>query len=231
MTSLRQLLTLALLPIFGLASGGACASDEEPDFADPDVAAEAANPDGIAYPTDNLGGEPRRNSFRGSRIPNFAFQGYRDGDRARGLETISLSEFYDPEQKHNIKILHIQVAATWCIICSSEIEATLTVKDPYRERGVVFLEVVVGGKNVGAGPSLGEVDAWIARHSSTITTAIDVRAKRLGGLGINPAAMPHDILVDARTMEILDSSVGAPLDVGKYVSDGLRWVAANAPSY
>ena len=42
---------------------------------------------------------------------------------------------------------------------------------------------------------------------------------------------PHDVLIDTRTMEILDSSVGSPLDVGKYVLDGLEFVNSNPPSY
>jgi hypothetical protein len=50
-------------------------------------------------------------------------------------------------------------------------------------------------------------------------------------VGVNSSVVPHDILIDTRTMEILDSSVGAPVDVAKYTLEGVRWVNENPPSY
>jgi hypothetical protein len=210
-------------------SGVLGCSDETEELADPDLPIVATNPDGEPYPTDHLGGRKRTATRPGDRLPNFTFRAYRNG-RANGLETVSLAEYYDPQQKRN-KVLHIQVAATWCAICSSELDATVTVTEPLKQRGVVFLEVVVSGATAGKGPSLSEVDAWIDRHNTNFPTAIDVRGRRLGTVGVSVSAMPHDILLDTRTMEILDSSVGAPLDVGKYALDGLRFVTDHPPSY
>ncbi len=221
---------LRLFSVLTLAAALACSSDDGPaPFPDPDLAAVATNPDGMAYPTEGLGGRKRAGRTPGDRIPNFTFRGYRNG-RAGGLETISLAEYFDPDQKRH-KVLHIQIAATWCAICSSELEATVGVVEPLGERGIRFLEVIVSGATAGKGPALEEVDQWVDRHKTNFPTAIDVAARRLGPLGISGAAVPYDILVDTRTMEILDSSVGAPLDVGKYVLDGLRWVENNPPSY
>ena len=214
----------ALLPSSG------CSSKEGPEeLADPDLPVVATNPDGVPYPTDRLGGQERRRGSPGDRIPNLTFRAYRSG-RAGGLETVSLAEYYDPGARRH-KVLHVQLAATWCAVCSSELSATVPVAAPLREEGVVFVEVIVSGQTPGAGPSLAEVDAWVDRHGTTFPTAIDVRARRLGPLGVSGAVMPHDILVDTRTMEILDSSVGAPLDVAVYVRDGLRFVEENPPSY
>jgi hypothetical protein len=220
------LFALALVTTVPPVSG---CSDEPDELADPDLPVVATNPDGDPYPTDRLGGTKRGLRRPGDRIPNFAFRAYRSG-RGAGLETVSLAEYYDPQQKRH-KLLHLQVAATWCAICSAELTATMTVVDPLRQRGVVFVEVIVSGATAGKGPSLDEVDAWVDRHKTTFPTGIDVRARRLGALGVNGAAMPHDILIDTRTMEILDSSVGAPLDVGKYVLDGLKIVTENPPAY
>lgn len=209
---------------------GATGCSEQPEeFADPDLALVEKNPDGEPYPTDHIGGRKRTGTRVGDRMPNFTFKAYRNG-RANGLETISLAEYYDPQQKRN-KVLHIQVAATWCAICSSELEATVSVTEPLKKRGVVFLEVLVSGATAGKGPSLAEVDAWIDRHETNFPTGIDVRARRLGTVGVSVSAMPHDILIDTRTMEILDSSIGAPLDVGVYVLDGLKFVTEHPPSY
>ena len=227
---LRSSLRLGILLVGISTVAPACASDApDPPFADPDLPTVETNPDGDRYPTDHLGGRKRTAQRPGDRIPNFTFRAYRKG-RESGLETVSLAEYYDPHRKRH-KLLHIQGAATWCTICSSELEATVSVAEPLKERGIVFLEVIVSGATAGKGPSLSEVDAWIDRHKTNFPTAIDVAARRLGAIGMNGAAMPHDILIDTRTMEILDSSVGAPADVGQYVLAGLRFVDENPPAY
>lgn len=210
-------------------SAAACSSDEVEAFPDPDLPSVDANPDGVPYPTDRLGGQKRVGKTPGDRMPNFTFRAYRNG-RAGGLETISLADYFDPDQKRN-KVLHVQIAATWCSICSSELEATVGVSEELAKRGIRFVEIVVSGATAGKGPSLSEVDSWVDRHKTNFPTAIDVAARRLSPLGVSGSAVPYDILIDTRSMEILDSSVGAPLDVGKYVLEALRFVENNPPSY
>src|SRR4029079_4201321 len=96
---------------------------------------------------------------------------YRSG-REGGLQTVSLAEYYDPQQKRN-KVLTLRVAAPWCALCSGELEWTVPVTEPLKERGVVFLEVVVSGATAGKGPSLAEVDEWIDRHKTNFPTGVD----------------------------------------------------------
>lgn len=205
--------------------------DHEPDFADPQLPGREANPEGVPYPTDHLGGAKRSGKRPGDRIPNFTFQAYIDGDRAAGLKTISLADYYDPQRiRHSI--LHLEIAAVWCAICSSYADATVIAKEPLGLEGVVYLEVMVGGqRGDGAGPSLREVDDWIARHHSNFTTAIDVRGTRLASIGVPPLSMPWDLMIDTRTMEILDSAAGAPLDIVKYDRSFLQSVATRPPAY
>jgi hypothetical protein len=207
---------------------GACSSEPD-ELSDPDLPTVTTNPDGVPYPTDHIGSVKRSHGRPGDRIPNFTFRAYRSG-RAGGLETVSLAEYFDPQQRRN-KVLHLQVAATWCAICSGELEATMTVVEPLKERGVLFLEVVISGQTAGKGPSQSEVEDWIDRHHTTFPTGIDVRGRRLAALGVSTSAVPYDVLLDTRTMEILDSSVGSPLDVGQYVLQALDFVTKNPPSY
>jgi hypothetical protein len=215
------MLTCALL--------ASCSSDDHPpDFVDPDVPGRDANPEGVPYPTDSLGGSERASTHPGQRIPNFTFQAYVNGDRGKGLQTVSLADFYDPEQKHH-KVLDIQISQVWCTICSVETDSTSQLIAELTADGAVFLQIMTSGSDASRGPALEEVDAWVDRHEMTYTLAIDVRARRMSGLGVN--TVPWDILVDTRTMEILDSSAGAPSDVAKYVRDGLQWVATHPPSY
>jgi len=220
----------ALLVVGALVASCSSSKETEADFVDPDVAGRDANPDGVAYPTDHLGGARRVGKRPGDRIPNLTFQAFVDGDRAAGLKTISLADFYDPDQKRH-KLLHIEVSAIWCTICSSVTTETVKVKELLGREGVVYLELMTAGKTGGTGPSLGEVDGWVSRHSSTITTAIDVRGRRTAGIAIDPNTRPWDIVIDTRTMEILDSSGGAPLDVAKFGRSYLAVVASRPPSY
>jgi hypothetical protein len=218
-----------------LAAALACASSvagcsHSPDeFPDPDLPAVPTNPDGLPYPTDHIGSVKHSPGHSGDRIPNLTFRAYRDGV-AGGLQTISLAEFYDPQMKRN-KVLDIQVAATWCAICDDELSHTVQDKDALLAQGIVFLEVVLSGETAGKGPSLAEMTEWVERHQTNFPSAIDVRGRRLGALGVNTLAVPYDIVIDTRSMEILDSSVGAPADVSTYYLEAVKFVNTNPPAY
>ena len=231
-TRARFLVRTAPLVVIAAVALGACSAskDTPPDFPDPDVAAHDTNPDGLAYPTDHLGGTPHHSKIAGDRIPNFTFQAYVDGDRAAGLKSVSLADYFDPQQKRN-KVLHIEVSAVWCTICSSVTSETVKIKEQLGTEGVIYLEVMTAGSRAGAGPSLGEVDDWLTRHQSNITTAIDVSARRMASIGVDPGVRPWDIVVDTRTMEILESSGGSPIDVATYDRSYLKVVASSAPAY
>jgi hypothetical protein len=217
-----------------VALAGAVAScsskDTPPDFPDPDVAGHDTSPDGLPYPTDHIGGTPHHSKIAGDRIPNFTFEAYVDGDRTAGLKTISLADYFDPQQKRN-KILHIEVSAVWCTICSSVTSETVKIKEELGLVGVVYLVVLPSWTRAGAGRSLGEVYVWVTRHQSNLPTAIDVASRRLGSIGVDPGVRPWDIVVDTRTMEILESSGGSPIDVATYDRSYLKAVASYAPAY
>jgi hypothetical protein len=213
-----------------VASCSSSSTSPNADFPDPDVAGRDVNPDGVPYPTDHLGANKRVGTRRGDRIPNFTFQAYVDGDRSKGLQTISLADYFDPTQAR-YKVLHLELAATWCAICASEADATVIAKAPLGAKGVAYVEVIVSGPTQGAGPSLSDVTGWMDRHKSNFTTAIDVRARRVSQVGVTGEVMPWDILVDTRTMEILDSAGGAPADLVQFDDLFLAFVNTNPPSY
>lgn len=229
MTLLRP--RLFLLAVLAALASCASAQEHPPDFVDPQLPGHDTNPDGLAYPTDHLGGTARTGrTHPGDRIPNFSFQAYVNGDRAAGLKTISMADYFDPKQARN-KVLHMEVSAVWCAICSSVTDETVKVKEALATEGVVYLEVITAGATPGIGPSQGEVDDWVTRHMSNLTTAIDVRATRLAGIGVDPGVRPWDIVVDTRSMEILESSGGSPIDVATYARSYLKLVASFDPPY
>ncbi|MBS2015282.1 MAG: redoxin domain-containing protein [Deltaproteobacteria bacterium] len=211
-----------------LALVASCGSSTSDPFDDPDVTGRTANPDGVPYPTDHIGGAERTRSRPGDRIPNFTFQGYVNGDRSK-LQTISLADYFDPERKRH-RLLVVQFAATWCAYCSQELTETEKVKSELAAEGAVFLQILVSGAKLQQGPSLDESEQWHARHAMTYSLAIDVGARRVGGIGVDGSVMPWDARIDTRTMEILESSGGSPADVAKYVREGLDFVNKNPPA-
>lgn len=223
--NMRCMVRRALVLLIALAS---CSSDPDP-MDDPDLPPVTTNPEGVAYPMDHNGGREHSPLRPGDRIPPFTFRGYRDGDRSKGLQTIAIADYFDPTQARH-KVLHIQLAATWCGYCSAELSATVPVAKDLNAKGIALLEIVVSGAKANEGPSTGEFDGWVSRHGTNFSTAVDVGVRRLGVIGVNGAAMPHDMLIDTRTMEILDSSLGAPVDVARYGQEGLDFVAKNPPA-
>ncbi|MDB4945975.1 MAG: hypothetical protein JWP97_5509 [Labilithrix sp.] len=229
------LLARVMLGLLATAVASCSSAAGDDTFDDPDVPGHDANPEGVPYPTDHLGGSARKGSassfVRGDRIPNFTFQAYVEGDRAAGLRTISLADYYDPARLHH-RALHLEVAAVWCTICASYAEATVKVKEPLGAEGMVYLEVLVAGPASSAtGPSLGDVDGWMQRHGSNFTTAIDVHARRLATIGVPAQTMPWDIVIDTRSMEILDSTGGAPIDLVTYDRSYLALVDKGPAAY
>ena len=221
---------LAVVACLGALVASCSSPAAADDFVDPQLPGRDANPDGVAYPTDHLGGRARAGKSAGDRIPNFTFQAYVDGDHAAGLKTISLADYFDPQSLHH-RVLHLEVAATWCAVCSAYVDATVKVKELLGKEGVVYLEVIVAGPRSTTGPSLADVDDWVTSHQSNFTTAIDVRGVRLAGIGVPPQTMPWDIMIDTRTMEILDSTAGAPIDLVAYDRSYLALVAKRPPPY
>lgn len=220
---------LAVFALVSVATGACSSKQDETPFADAPVAAHDANPDGVAYPTDHLGGRARAGTQRGDRIPNFTFQGYPDSNRAGGLKTISLADYYDPGQKHG-KVLHLMEAAYWCTICDGQTKDMTAKKAAVSGTGVVILQAIMNGAKHDVGPSLLEVDNWMDRYPTWFTVMIDERAKRVGTVS-EVDAVPWNALIDLRTMEILFVGIGAPTDYAQFTQAGLDWVDKHPPSY
>ena len=205
-----------------LLAAVACGGASDAPLVDADVAAKTANAEGAPYPTDNIGTRSRSRSRPGDRIQNFAFQGCVEGKAGAALTTVSLADFFDPEQKRN-KILHIQGVAGWCGICAGEARQTVSVASELKAEGAVIVQILFQGKSRSAGPTLVDLDTWCNTYETAHPVLFDANAKRLAVFGID--GFPWNALIDTRTMEILDQGTGAPNDVAKYVREGLRLAA------
>jgi len=207
----------------------ACASKNTPEeHEDNPPAAAPKNPDGVPYPTDNIGTAARAGKLPGKRIENLSFEGYLNSDRAAGLKVISMADFFDPGAKR-YKLIAIQAAATWCTVCMAETRDTVALHAEYSQKGVVFLQTIINGPTNGFGPSLLDVEGWMDKHQTNFTVLIDVRGRRSIPLGAQ--AVPWNARIDPRTMEILDQGTGIPRNLAEYIDEGLNFVAKAQPSY
>ncbi len=168
-----------------------------------------SNPDGVPYPSPagGYGHTPRTGNTPGSVIANFKFLGYPGGTVvADPMPTISLADYYDPCQKR-YKLIHLSVAAVWCVPCNDETSAIVAAKSQLDSEGVVVLQALDDGPVEGTPATESDLKYWINNHNSNFTEMLDPGLKNLAGF-FNAAAIPWNADIDPRTMEMLDSSDG-----------------------
>jgi hypothetical protein len=112
----------------GLTDDGTGAAASAPD----------TNPDGVPYPSDNVGTNPRSGNRAGDRIANYKFLGYPNGDVSQGLQPVSLAQYFDPAGTR-YKLIHIQASGSWCPHCVNEVNAVSPIKNDLDTRKVVWL--------------------------------------------------------------------------------------------
>jgi len=186
------------------------------------VDAPDTNPDGVAYPTQNIGVNARSGTKPGNRITNYKFYGYPDGNAANGLQPMSLAQFYDPAGK-NHKLIHLQASGVWCVYCQKETETLVPLKAQLDQRKVVWLQTLAEGASQGSAAKQKDLDGWLAEYKSPYTTVLDPANHNLG-VFYDAAALPWNGVVNAETMEILQSGTGAQTtadDILKEVDDWL----------
>jgi hypothetical protein len=165
------------------------------------------NPDGVPYPTDNLGILARKGETPGNRIKNYKFVGYPNADVSGGLQPISLAQYFDPTGER-VKIIHIQASGVWCTYCRAETKIVVPLKDQLAEKKAVWLVSLAEGPAAGTPSKPADLDKWIADFKSPYTHWLDPSNANLGPF-YNAAALPWNANIDATTMEILTAGTGA----------------------
>lgn len=203
----------------GVEGPGVGVADSAPDV----------NPDGIPYPTDNIGTIPRKGTRPGNRIQNFKFLGYPNADKSGGLQPISLAQYYDPTGT-KYKIIHIQAAGVWCSACQAETKAVVPIKEELEAKGAVWLVSIAEGPTMGVPSKQPDMDGWIERFKSPFTHWLDPGNKNLGPF-YDATALPWNANIDATTMEILTSGTGGipdPAGIRREIDDALELAAKSS---
>jgi hypothetical protein len=202
------------------------------------AAQDQADSGSVTYPTANIGTAQRGlaangnpNKSPGDVIANFKFLGYPNADTSNGLQTIALSDYYDPTaSKH--KVLHILAAAAWCTPCVQETTTLLTdlasSATDFEAEGVVYLQALVEGTTDNLGATQADLNAWISEEHPTFSEVLDPEGMTLG-VFFNAASVPFNADIDVRSMEVLQTGTG--YEDPSAVKVWLDWVEKNPPAY
>jgi hypothetical protein len=207
----------------------ACSSESDPgqdtglDGEGQEATAPDANPDGVAYPTENIGTSPRNGDKAGNVIANYKFLGYPDANPANGLQPMSLAQFFDPEGK-TYKLIHIQASGVWCVYCQKETEVVVPLKAQFDERKVVWLVSMAEGPSQGTPSKQKDLDGWISEFKSPFPHVLDPGNKNLG-VFYDAAALPWNANINAKTMEILQAGTGAHTTEKQIMDELDEWLA------
>jgi hypothetical protein len=221
--------TIALLAIAG-AAGCSSGSDSPAAKCNPCQEAgtqppAATNPDGIPYPNPpgGYGHKARSGSTPGSVIANLRFNGYVNGDTSKGIQVISLADYYDPCGKR-LKLLHLSVAGVWCNPCNAETQALVAGEAILQQNQVVLLQALSDGPTEGVGASMTDLNYWVSHYKMTFTEMLDPGPTQFAQFFI-AADIPWNGDVDPRTMELVGSATGWGGDVMGAIQPGLSAVA------
>lgn len=204
-------------------SSGGASGQNGLDRGDGGALASETNPYGVAYPTEGIGTKARVGKTPGDRIKNMKFQGYPDGLPAGGMRPMKLADFYDPEIRNNIKLIHFQASGTWCTYCKQESDAVSPKLQAWREKGVVYILSMAEGPSRGVGAEVKDLDNWLKNHNLVTPAWLDSGNQQLG-VFYDAAAMPWNATVDATTMEIIDSHMGFE-GVPAIEANFTKWIA------
>lgn len=196
--------------------------------------ASDVNPDGIPYPTANLGQDPRSGSHPGNIMRNFKFVGYKTTQGTvvtadDNLKAVSLADFFDPKQTHGYKVMHVTVSSVWCQPCNQETTEMVAAATDLASKGVLFVQALADGPAIGTGATVGDLDQWVKKHGVNFTQLLDPALKNFGPF-FDAAAVPFNANVDLRSMEILTAGTGAPPDIAADVTRWVNWVNSNCPT-
>jgi hypothetical protein len=208
----------ALLGVISLVGLVGCSNEPEPVVA-------PGFPDGTGQQASNAKpyAEGPYGVGIGATIANYKFVGFPNAmvDNTR-LSEIQLAEFYNPtgtgvyEEGSVMPVgqakplaLVINVSSVWCPPCNEEADTLLPVKySQYKPKGGEFLLQLADGAKLGKAATQQSLYNWTTKYEVDYVATIDPTYK-LGAL-FEADAYPANMIVDTRTMKIVEVIAGTP---------------------
>ena len=203
------------------------------DTTNPDVCLQSCSK-AECYPVSNIGYAERKGTTVGNRIPNLRFLAHSNLDAATktastgDLAPVQLSDFYDPTGT-KFRIIRIVVAATWCGPCNSEADFIVANKiaETVAPDGAILIQALSDGPVSGTPATQLDLENWITKHALNFSAMLDGDNK-LGAFWLQDA-IPENITVDARSMEILAKEAGFSQGILSQMQQWITWTKNNKP--
>ena len=171
----------------------------EPKVEEPAPPAEEA-PKALAYPEAPYG------KSANAVFPNVTFEGYREGTGA--WTSLSMLDYFDPDDTKGVRALYIVVAAQWCSVCQQEAQRLPKSYPALKDRGARFL-MLLGQDNARKPALQSTIDAWQSRFHVPFDIGAD---PKLEFLPPGATGFPTCYVVDPRTMKIVRVLPGITAD-------------------
>lgn len=161
----------------------------------------------VPYPSGPYG------TRKGAIIENMSFLGWRNAAAAdydtENLEVVSLSDFYDPDGSKGVRLLALNASAVWCTVCRAEYRQLERdqIYETYRPKGVEILGVLFEDSDYEpARPS--DLEIWAGPTGFRVDFPMVIDPGFKTGAYFASDATPLNMLIDTRTMQILDITMG-----------------------
>ena len=213
MRYLRAAVLVALAGLWTGCSGDSGSALTYVPMPDADLSGVATNPDGVPYPTANIGGQPRTATQAGQLFPNLSLEGVRSVTTMDTPAVVSMAEYYDPTGAR-YDLLHVIGIFFWCPHCNNESTNLSAIAAWRATKRVAVVQIAMLGYGIAA-PGWSDLQKWVSDHNLDFPVLVDGNGAQLGQY-FSVDYVPLNIVVDPRTMEILAVDVGEISDVQGY---------------
>lgn len=143
--------------------------------------------------------------------PGLSWQGYRDQGPKAG--TVSIEDYLDCDGEKGVRALLVDQSAAWCDVCrTTATQLDGEMRDGWRERGIRVLMLVTEGADH-TPATVATAQTWEQRFGGDgLTVVADPGYSFRDTAGAALAPLPFRVLVDPRTMAVVDISVGGTRD-------------------
>jgi len=126
---------------------------------------------------------------------------------------VQLSEYYNPDGRSNLKLIWINASAVWCSVCRAEMADIKNngVHAAFAPKGVQLIVTLFEDNKSGPAKPL-DLHNWgsLPAHSIDFPLLLDPGFKL--GAFFTSDATPLNMLVDAKTMKVIDATMGYSSD-------------------
>jgi hypothetical protein len=217
-----QIVWLAAAGVFLAACSSAPLDDPNAQNADTPTAGSAAAPSGDGNVPSATGPTYEKQDYPAgpygmgvnATLEDFAFLGWRDPVASdydvNKLEQVRLSEFYNPDGRSDVKLIWINAAAVWCSVCRAEMTDVKNnqIHATFGPKGVQMIVTLFEDNNYGPAQPMDLFRWGNANVGFSIDFPLVLDPGFKMGAFFTSDATPLNMLVDARTMKVIDATMG-----------------------